>query len=400
MKTIMWGLKNSRVKELFSHSLVFAFFYLFYELNSYFKYPYLRLGDAWFDKMFDDTNQVLNSAKCYATIGRTIYDQVTCSYLYGSPLLDFINFLGVVPENVYFIGKLFLIINIMIYTYFSVYSYNKFGAKQLAICVIIFISPPFHYLIERGNFDSLIILLLIIAAASIFNGKFLIGSIVLGVASVFKFYTLPVLIMYLLVVIFAKRKHLKIQLIVASISTIFVFRDYLEIRNILGSGTGGYGGTFGLKSFALYANHLSDYFNTTYVFLLTVIIFTLIIIIMSFKFKLSEPRFYELESFAGITRLLFGLQIIFCYLLSINNDYRLSILGIFLAALLMNSVKKSVIERYILIFGIVSMWLSYPSWIFQVLGDFSLFVTICLIVYNFLRSYFEFRVRKNNTDLH
>ena len=396
----MRRLKNSHVKGLFTHTLVFAFFYFFYELNSYFRYPYLRLGDAWFNRIFDDTNQVLNSAKCYQTMGRAIYDQVNCSYLYGSPLLDFINILGVVPENVYVIGKLFLLINIIIFTYFSVYSYNKFGTKELALCIIIFISPPFHYLIERGNFDSLIVLLLIMSSVLIVKSRFLTASIALGVASVFKFYTFPVLITYLLVVIFTERKHYKANIIVVFISTIFVLRDYVKIRNILGSGTGGYGGTFGLKSFALYLNHLSEFFNTTYVFLFTVIIFTFIMVIMVFKFNLSEPRFNELESFAGVTQLLFGLQIISCYLFSINNDYRLSILGIFLAALLTGSVINSAIRKYILIFGILSMWLSYPSWILQVLGDFSLFVTVCLIVYYFLGSYFKFRVHKENNDLY
>jgi hypothetical protein len=394
----MWRLQHSRTKVGFSHLLVFIFFYLFYELNSYFRYPYLRIGDAWFDRIFDDTYQVLNSAKCYATIGRSIYDQVTCTYLYGSPLLDFINLLGAHPENVYFVGKTFLIVNLMIFTFFSVYSYNKFGTKRLVLCIIIFISPPFHYLIERGNFDTVIILLILIATVFTINGKFLFGSIVLGIAGIFKFYTLPVLCIYLLIVKFSKGKHLKIQLVVALISATLVLRDFVEIRGILGSGTGGYGGTFGLKSFALYANHFSEYFNTSYVFLFTIMSFILVVLLMFFKFNLSEPIFDKLDSFSGVVKLLFGLQIIVCYLFTINNDYRLSILGIFLSALIMDSFKNSGIEKYILIFGILSMWLSYPSWIFQVLGDLSLFVTICLIIYSLLRSYFELKVNKGNID--
>jgi hypothetical protein len=394
----MWRLQHSRMKVRFSHLLVFTFFYLFYELNSYFRYPYLRIGDAWFDRIFDDTYQVLNSAKCYATIGRSIYDQVTCSYLYGSPLLDFINLLGAHPENVYFVGKTFLLINLMIFTYLSVYSFNRFGTKRLLLCIIIFISPPFHYLIERGNFDTVIILLILIAAIFTFNGKFIFGSIVLGIAGIFKFYTLPVLFIYLLIVKFSKGKLLKIQLVVAIISATLVLRDFVEIRGILGSGTGGYGGTFGLKSFALYANHLSKYFNTSYVFIFTIISFALVMFIIFYKFNLSEPIFDELNSFSGVIQLLFGLQIIVCYLFTINNDYRLSILGIFLSALLMDSFKNSGIEKYILIFGILSMWLSYPSWIFQVLGDLSLFATICLIIYSLLRSYFELKVNKGNID--
>lgn len=394
MKLVMWKLHYKSIKVLFTHLIVFTLFYLFYELNSYLRYPFLRVGDAWFDRKFDDTYQVLNSAKCYSTIGRSIYDQITCSYLYGSPLLDVINFIGVSPMNVNFVGELFLYINIMIFTFISVRAYNKFGIKRILLCILIFISPPFHYLIERGNFDTLIILVLLISCIFISRGKLIFGSIFLGIASVIKFYTLPVLLIYLLYLKFSKSKHMKFHLAIGIITGLIVFRDYLHIRGILGSGTGGYGGTFGLKSIALYANHLSTYFNTTFVFLVTILSFTLVIFVILFKFSLRKPRFHALDSFSHVIQLVFGLQIVICYLITINNDYRLSILGIFLSALLMRSPMKSGLERNILIFGLIAMWLSYPSWILQVLGDISLIIAIFLIIYSILRS--QFKPRVNN----
>ena len=398
MKLVMWKLHYKSIKVLFTHLIVFTLFYLFYELNSYLRYPFLRVGDAWFDRKFDDTYQVLNSAKCYATIGRSIYDQITCSYLYGSPLLDVINFIGVSPMNVDFVGELFLYFNIMIFTFISVRAYNKFGIKRILLCVLIFISPPFHYLIERGNFDTLIILMLLISCIFISRGKLIFGSIFLGIASVIKFYTLPVLLIYLLYLKFSKSKHLKFHLAIGIITGLIVFRDYLHIRGILGSGTGGYGGTFGLKSIALYANHLSTYFNTTLVFLVTILSFTLVIFVILFKFSLRKPRFHALDSFSYVIQLVFGLQIVICYLITINNDYRLSILGVFLSALLMRSPMNSGLERNILIFGLIAMWLSYPSWILQVLGDISLIIAIFLIINFILRSQFKPRVNNYSND--
>jgi hypothetical protein len=398
MKLVMWKLHYKSIKVLFTHLIVFTLFYLFYELNSYSRYPFLRVGDAWFDRKFDDTYQVLNSAQCYATIGRSIYDQITCSYLYGSPLLDVINLIGVSPMNVNFVGELFLCINIMIFTFISVRAYNKFGIKRILLCVLIFISPPFHYLIERGNFDTLIILMLLISCIFISRGKLIFGSIFLGIASAIKFYTLPVLLVYLLYLKFSKSKHLKFHLAIGIITGLIVFRDYLHIRGILGSGTGGYGGTFGLKSIALYANHLSTYFNTTLVFLVTILIFTLVIFVILFKFSLRKPRFHALDSFSYVIQLVFGLQIVICYLITINNDYRLSILGIFLSALLIRSPMNSGLERNILIFGLIAMWLSYPSWILQVLGDISLVIAIFLIINSILRAQFKPRVNNYSND--
>jgi hypothetical protein len=362
------------------------------------RFPFLRAGDAWFDRKFDDTYQVLNSAKCYATIGRSIYDQITCSYLYGSPLLDVINFIGVSPMNVNFVGELFLYINIMIFTFISVRAYNNFGIKRILLCVLIFISPPFHYLIERGNFDTLIILMLLISCIFISRGKLIFGSIFLGIASVIKFYTLPVLLIYLLYLKFSKSTHLKFHLAIGILTGLIVFRDYLHIRGILGSGTGGYGGTFGLKSIALYANHLSTYFNTTLVFLVTILSFILVFFVILFKFSLRKPRFHALDSFSYVIQLVFGLQIVICYLITMNNDYRLSILGIFLSALLMRSPINSGLERNILIFGLIAMWLSYPSWILQVLGDISLIIAIFLIINSILRSQFKPRVNNYSND--
>lgn len=390
----MQKFQYSRKKVLLSYSLVFIFFYLFYKLNTYLRYPFLRIGDAWFDRKFDDTYQVLNSAKCYATIGRSIYDQGVCNYLYGSPLLDLINFIGVLPVNVNFVGELFLIINIIIFSYFSVCAHYKYGARRTLLCILIFISPPFHYLIERGNFDTLVILLLVAAAAFISNKKFIFGNIFLGIASLFKFYTLPVLLIYLLTLKFSKSKHLKFHLFFTLIFALLVLRDYIHIKGILGSGTGGYGGTFGLKSFALYANHLSNFFNTNFVFILTMLSFTFVVLVMLFKFKLSKPIFSKLHSFPDVIQLIFGLQIIVCYLITINNDYRLSILGVFLSALLIRSSMNSRVERMILIFGITSIWLSYPTWILQVLGDFSLFITICLMIFFIFKSYLELKISK------
>ena len=63
------------------------------------------------------------------------------------------------------------------------------------------------------------------------------------------------------------------------------------------------------------------------------------------------------------------------------NDYRLSLLGIYLMASIVNPISSNKIQFYTMVLGILSMWLSYPSWAFQVLGDISLLVVILLIIH-------------------
>jgi uncharacterized membrane protein YedE/YeeE len=63
-----------------------------------------------------------------------------------------------------------------------------------------------------------------------------------------------------------------------------------------------------------------------------------------------------------------------------NNDYRLSFLGVFLAAFLQHDYLNIKFKRFVLVSGILALWLSYPTWIFQVLGDFILFLNIIFII--------------------
>lgn len=393
----MRGLDFKFVQVFIRNISVVSFFYLFYMVNRYFEYPFLRIGDAWFDRKFDDSLQVLKSAECYVKIGRSIYDQANCSYLYGSTLLDFINFFNLSAVNFTLIGELFFVINVIIFTVFSVQIYNKYGLKKFLLCSFIFISPPFHYLIERGNFDTLIILLLVISAILITKDKLISASIILGLASTFKFYTLPVLLMFLLYLKLSKRKYFFLHIAIMVISVAFVVRDYFSIREALGA-FGGYGGTFGLKSLALYANHFSSSFNTNLFFLLTILIFFLIVFKMFLIFNFRQPKFSKSDSFSQVAIQIFGIQIVTCYLITMNNDYRLSILGLFLSMLLLRSKMNSELEKWILIFGSISLWLSYPSWVLQVLGDIVMFLTMLLIIFYILQSQFTFKRFKQKND--
>ena len=56
---------------------------------------------------------------------------------------------------------------------------------------------------------------------------------------------------------------------------IFTIRDAIQVREFLVTGTGGYGGTFGVKSLLLYAKHYSSVFNKNiweYIYIILIIL--------------------------------------------------------------------------------------------------------------------------------
>jgi hypothetical protein len=118
----------------------------------------LQIGDAWFNRLFDDTDQVLKSAECYSRIGRLVYEQNTCgNFVYGSLLLNLLVLFKIFSSSTVVLGMVFMFLNILIFAFFTYLIQIKMGWKSGLLAILISISPPFHYLLERGNFDTLIL---------------------------------------------------------------------------------------------------------------------------------------------------------------------------------------------------------------------------------------------------
>jgi hypothetical protein len=340
----------------------------------------LKIGDAYFGITFHDSYQVLQSTECYSSNEISKITLLECNYLYGSSLIAILEFFNIYSEFTIYVGSFFYLANLIIFSLLTSRIYLKFGLKRALLGVTIFISPPFHYLIERGNFDSLIIILLLIASHLMEKKLFTSSHFFLGIASLFKFYTLPV---QSLLLFFLKLKMIKINLyhfLIFNIVMILVLYDLSNLFSTLKSGTGGYGGTFGLRSFALYLIHMSKNFdyNITYFLNYAFFFLTLLFVVSRYRFKNLLPQNYD--SWGLNIMLIFGSQIVFIYIFTMNNDYRLSFLGVFLAAFLQHDYLNIKFKRFVLVSGILALWLSYPTWIFQVLGDFILFLNIIFII--------------------
>ena len=367
-------------------SVFFITYFLFYVLNSKFNWPILRLGDAWFDRSYDDTKQILRSLDCYTVAGRTIYEENSCSfYIYGISLLEFLKFFGFTSSTA--LGNLFFIFHIGIYSFFSFLIYNKHGIRYCLISILICTSPPSHYLIERGNFDTLIVLLLLLSTYLFYKNNYLLSSIFLSIASLIKFYSLPLFIVYLFLLFVKRSSFLKYNLLIFVFTFVLVLRDILALPINLSTSFGGYGGTFGMKIFLVYAIKFSSIFKNDFFALIYLLLFLLLFLLLLTRYSLGKLFQDAKYSLTTLITIIFGFQFIISFVSGLNNDYRLIFLSIFLLSLQLEPFRIEPKNRYILFFGVSSLWLSYPAWIFQVVGD--IFLTIILfLIFDLLLSRF------------
>jgi hypothetical protein len=369
----------SRFQKIGVFSVFFITYLLFYVSNSKLNWPILRLGDAWFDKSYDDTEQIMRSLDCYTVIGRNIYEESSCSfYIYGISLLEFLKFFGFTSYAA--IGNLFFIFHISIYSLFSFLIYNKHGIRSCLISILICTSPPSHYLIERGNFDTAIIFFLLLSAYLFYKKSYFSSSIFLSIASLIKFYTLPLFFVFLFLLFVKKNPFLKYNFLVFIFTFLIVLRDILALPINLSSSFGGYGGTFGMKIFLVYAIKFSPIFTNQFYLLTYLLFFLFLIFLLLTRYSFSNPIYDTNYSFANLITLLFGFQFIISFVSGLNNDYRLVFLSIFLLSLQLDLPRPGARNFHILFFGISSLWLSYPSWIFQVVGDVFLAISLFLIL--------------------
>ena len=379
MKSLSIKLKSN---SIFTFLLLLIFYSTFYLTNFLNNWPFLQLGDAWFNRLFDDTYQVLKTAECYSRIGRLIYEQNTCgNFVYGSFLLYLLALFKIFSSASVIVGVIFMVLNILIFTFLTFLIQIRVGWKSGLVSVLISISPPFHYLLERGNFDTLILGLLFLSSLCFNFKKYKTVLILLSLATLFKFYTLPVLFIFTFLISIKRIRYYAFYVFTTVFVTIYTLRDAIQVREFISNGTGGYGGTFGVKSLLLYMRHYSSFFDNNFWAYIYYLVFILLFIGILYKYKNSiYNEELTLKASWGICYI-FGTQIIFIFFTFVNNDYRLSLLGIYLMASILNPINKTSIHFYTIVLGMFSMWLSYPSWVLQVLGDVSLLVVISLITY-------------------
>ena len=308
---------------------------------------------------YRDLDSVLNAARCYERIGDAVYSTAeTCVYQYGVFLLQFIQFFNLDSINLVLLGGLFVLLVFLILLGVAVFSVRT--NRQAVVAFLIVTSPGPWLLFERGNFDLLIVILVFLAAVFINSRLSILAILFITLTALMKFYTLPLLLVYILI---EKRATLRI---VAAISICFVTPIILFDISRSPSFPNPTFVAFGLPSPGLWVNFFASRYGVPielsgpYLYFLGYLIFfacTYFIHFSSLRKKFSfQPYLPSTDStLSKNVFLLFSSLYLFCFIAGMNYDYRLTFLIISL--LLLNVVfPKNQPSRWFLSVQIGALW--------------------------------------------
>jgi hypothetical protein len=342
----------------------------FFGLMQYFYWPVLRTWGIKGVLDFSDLNSVLGSADCYRLIGFRIYEYPIgheCAYNYGSWLMKTIQLLNLRESHTWLIGWFFLILVSLIISLLVIKLSKRFDLKLIAS--MIFISPPVMLLLERGNLDILIFILVLFAGYIASKDKPNLVMTILILSLLYKFYTLGLVFFHLLLL--RSRTKFLVWIVILALATWQVLLD-------LGRGPGLINiqwASFGSPVFGIYLGYLGIQIP----FVLSIVLGWCLLALASFIFATERTTLKnilnsckELQFDSRGAYLIFMSLIIvqtFCYLFGMSFDYRLIFMATANVLLISQSQLSKRSSRILGMWTVLIMWLSFNVIPLQPLGD-------------------------------
>jgi hypothetical protein len=366
---------------------------------------------------FADLVWIKSFVACYRKVGDSIYlydENVPChlGYFYGSTLIKFFEIVKLDSVSIAWIG---LVLTILFCIGLGIIASNvgaDKGFHKLFIMSVLF-SPGIWLLLERGNLDILIFLLLLAGTQLFSKGNEISGILLIALAALFKFYSLPVL----LTLIFITSK--RITRIVGTLVTLLVVpKVFLDITSITNPGfPSTWYISFGIESIGLYLNLALEQVNqNTFILnglevkLLGYITLILAVILLSKFGKIQIKNIskaleispdFAAWSFLRNSFWIFGTTSISCYLAGMSYDYRLSFLAVTGLSLITLANNKKISMNRLLILLIIATWCSgsfFPSTslvlsgLIQLVGDMAFFILSVFFILTFIN---EIKIKIN-----
>lgn len=340
---------------------LFAFF-VFMQLTTWIPLRYWRI---WGGGNFIDSQQILQWARCYKTHGNAVFRNYgECpGYVYGSTLLRILSFSNLGVRQTQIFGYLFMI---FLAVTISLIINNIKKIKENPIILLIVLSPPVLLLAERGNFDIMMFSLVVLAALIFVKNHQIWALFPLATATLLKFYTLPVFLVFFLL-----NRNTRLKLTTLFVAILVAARVLLDLKLVQSTFPSEFPWKFGSSIWARYLVQLDmRRVSEMIAHLSGLVILALIVgpiyIYMkkSFKNPQNEPR----QKQQRILFYVLAVTHMSCFLLGMSFDYRLIFLA--MASIVYVRICRTRKEsQIILVLGLVSVWLTYPSNGLEPVGD-------------------------------
>ncbi len=382
----MKSLINGNLKHLFNETwfmtLLYTSFFVSMQLTNWRPIRYWNLrGDG---TNFIDTEQVLNWTQCYKNVGDQIFQaEGFCSgYIYGKiiPVL-----FTVIPSNDYLVGVVGYVFLLMIAIVLGATTASLSTTPLKLLSAIVFISPPVLLLVERGNFDAVMVGLVFLAAIMLNRNRKFFAFASISLASLIKFYTLPLLLLFTF-----NNQRKKIRFAYLPGVFLVTYLVYEGIRNIKSSFPADSAYKFGMSIWLRYLPAERIPFNVEVLAnLVGLIIFFLVAVVVSISYKsriwFSKNITVEEENKNVDIFNLFFLCHAVCFFSGMSYDYRLIFLAVSGIYFLSLKTSSAGVDSLVKVLLVISMWLTYPSGGLQPIGDLAICVITFLLSIEFLK---------------
>lgn len=360
--------KTSQVlkgKSTLALSLSLVIFYLCQDFRNW---PLVRFLKAQGPMTYVDSHTVLFYSRCFSQIGSDVFaaDSICPNWGYGSGVLRFLSFFGATERHAALFGHFFTYSIVITFVYLIyVTRSSKFVQATLFMGLI---SPPVWLLMERANFDSLMYLTIFSAAVLIGKGYEVIPIVLIFISTTFKFYTLPLLL--ICVMLCKKIPNKLLGILALALGTIFTLLDLnlMSVR-IIQAGNN----HFGMKIIGNYLGKIGFELDIIRAYLLGAILLTICVWLISYLLSRYETKVLNSNLIPAKIRSLYLFMSsahLICFIAGLSVDYRL--IFFIVSAPILIGLLTSRMRYFLSGFFFISAWLSYPAGIFQTLGDLAL----------------------------
>jgi hypothetical protein len=363
---------------------------------------------------FADLFSTLSTIDCYRKIGFAVYSGSNAgycgNYIYGRELLQILSQFSIYPEHSNLIGTVAILIFGIICGVFC-FLVIETKASRIIFAVFLIASPGTSLLLERGNIDVFIIIgVFFVGLLSSKNQNYL-SVVLLSILTIFKFYTLPLLV--LIVMFQISRKQRVFGYVCLVITGLLSLRSISQIE--AGFPEGGYD-QFGLNIIGNYLRR-GLYLDVSHLEgrVIGYVSFVALILTMNYvvRKKSLSPNLVlgnsQINPFGFYSILVF----LTCYVTGLSYDYRLPFL-IFGSLWLLNTLSlKRNFQIVVHLLVVIACWFStglgaaiLPKDAFwqryfvmgaQALGDLSIWILsgfFCIVILENIKA----RLRGNPLD--
>lgn len=332
---------------------------------------------------FNDSWQVLSWVDCQNGFNQSFQ---SCSNNYGYFLIFLLKTIGLTKDAYFIFGHL----NIIIFALSISYLINKNNFQFINFFTLLLVfSPPVLLLLERGNLDGIIFGMLVFSYFLYDKKQWHLAYAIVLLTSLFKFYTLPLLIY----IGFFKFSSLRLKIFYRVISILTGVYLIFEVfaRQVKFPKTGTI--QFGMQIWEFYLNKIGRDLPSSINLTICSLFFVFLLILTNFKkiqlrilkkpLQMDDAYFFLLV-FAPL------------YLVGFNYDYRLVFFIAFIVEMFKN-IKDDFKSNFMWIV-LSALWLVYPARGLEPFGDLVLEGLVSFFVGHFLLANFarhKYHVKKS-----